>query len=188
MPRQRHRNVEVQLRDAYALQLRRQGFTYDQIAEQLARRLADEAAATGAQPPGYTSMSAHRAVKRALQDAYREDVADAQRLELERLDELLRQTARIAVSRHYVVSNAGHVVIGPDGQPLEDPGPRLAAISLMKSISESRRKLLGLDAPQRRVIEVITEDTIDGMIASMREDVAVERAQQTAIAGEIVRD
>jgi hypothetical protein len=186
MPRKR--SVETQLRDAYALSLRRQGLTYDQIAAQIARKLTEEAAATGSQPRGYTDAAAHDAVKRALRDTYREDVANATQLEAERLDDLYRLNMRIFLQRFYVSSPSGKLVNGPDGQPLEDAAPRQAALRELRALSESRRKLFGLDAPQRRVIEVITEDAIDGMIASMREDVAVERAQQTAIAGEIVRD
>jgi len=158
------------MRDAYALQLRRQGLTYSQIAEQIARKLTEEAALTGGSPRGYTAMAAHEAVKRAIRDNYREDVQNAAELELERLDDLIRQTMAIAARRHYVVSNTGRIVEGPDGSPLEDNAPRLAAIARLQSLGESRRKLLGLDAPARQRIEVITEDVVDNMIRQLTEE------------------
>ena len=38
-----------------------------------------------------------------------------------------------------------------------------ASLALLK-VSESRRRLLGLDQPMRRTVEVITEDQVDAEI------------------------
>jgi hypothetical protein len=175
----RSRSTETRIRDAHALELRRQGLTYDQIAQVIAHEMAEESAVTGEQPRGYTGVAAHHAVKRALRDSYREQVNDATQLELERLDELIRQTIKILGARHYAFSAAtGRIATMPDGSLMQDYGPKLQAIQVLKGLSESRRKLLGLDAPQRRVVEIITEDMVDGMIAAAQEDIKLRRAEQ----------
>lgn len=124
-------------------------------------------------------MSAHRAVKRALRDITKEDQGEASILELTRLDELIKMTLNIWHSPHYVVApGTGKLVVGPDGEYLDDSGPKLAAIARLQSLSESRRKLLGLDAPARKVVEVVTEDVVDNMIATLQQELAQQQARQ----------
>ena len=166
----RRRSPETQVRDAQCLAMRRAGLTYPQIAQQIREQFTREAAITGEKPRGFSAPSAVDAVKRALREYYREEYADAVAIELERLDDLIRQTLRIASARHYVVSE-GRVVNGPDGIPLEDYAPKLQAVVVLRGLSESRRKLLGLDAPRRQVIEVITEDAVDRMIAELTKEI-----------------
>ena len=50
----------------------------------------------------------------------------------------------------------------PDGNlaPVVDDGPKLSAINTLVKIAERRAKFRGLDAPQRRAVDVITGDMV----------------------------
>lgn len=138
-------------RDAQAADLRTKGHTYQQIADQL--DYADK-------------KSAYDAVQRAMHDVIREPAEAALNFELARLDaELgrltgLEEAAREVLERNHVtIANNGQVV-HHDGEPLIDDAPVLQAIDRLLKIEEqrrrngeSRRKLLGMDAPSRVSVE-----------------------------------
>ena len=116
---------------------------------------------------GYASRGAACTdVARALADAQAELslAADEWRqLALARLEEAHRVAADVMGRDHVLVSHGrvvreGVPVIDDDGNavirdghgaPLLDDGPRLAAVDRVVKVSESTRKLLGLDAPTR---------------------------------------
>jgi len=152
-------------RDAHALELRRRGATYAQIGTSI----------------GVSAPAARSAVQRALAQAQREDASAAVALELERIDELIRVTLRVLAATHYVVSTTGKIVYGPDGEPLEDPAPRLAAVARLQSLGETRRKLAGLDAPRKAVVNVITETDIAAAIAAKQQELAEVERELAAI-------
>lgn len=104
------RRIDARDKQRQALELRRSGATYIQIAKAL-----------GYKTPG----GSERAVKSALDRITEEPARDVLKLELERLDVALRAIAT-SVSQ-------GH----------------LGAIDRWIRLSESRRHLLGLDAPVR---------------------------------------
>jgi hypothetical protein len=107
-----------------------------------------------AEQMGWRSKSAsHQAVRRALADQYRLPQAEAIRVEEQRLDMLTRAFTRILAGQ------------GDDGLVIQ------AGLALMR-VSESRRKLLGLDAPARRRVDVITEDVIDSAIKQLQDELA----------------
>lgn len=119
---------ETARRDAEAARLRAKGMGYRAIAQQL----------------GVSVSNAHEAVQRALAAIRAEGAAEARTLELERLD--LAQAAVTAAleAKHFTVSHGKVIYKGK--APLPDWGPVLAAVDRLVRISESRRKLLGLDA------------------------------------------
>jgi hypothetical protein len=122
------RSVETAERDAEAARLRTQSLTYRQIAERM----------------GYASTaSAHDAVQRCLRDTVAEAAEDVRSMELEKLDALERTALDIIGRDRPVVSN-GRVL-----DDIPDDGPRLAALALLLRVTESRRKLLGLDQPAK---------------------------------------
>jgi hypothetical protein len=84
-------------------------------------------------------------VQRALSEIVAEPAAAAVAFELERLDHLYQAALAVLEAQHITVSNGR--VIELDGVPLPDDGPVLQAIDRLVRISESRRKLLGLDQP-----------------------------------------
>lgn len=159
----RTRSIEARDRDTKALELRRINLTYAQIAERMGWRSAS---------------AAHDAVQRALADSVAEPSAEVRQLELERLDDMARHLYRILGRAHYVVTQAGRLVYpDPDSPPLQDPGPVLQAVAGLLRISESRRKLLGLDAPARARIEVITEDMVETAIRELEEELGRRAAE-----------
>lgn len=152
------RSVETAGRDAEAARLRTRHYSYRQIAREL----------------GMSSVSnAYEAVQRAIAEVPREAGAEALHFELERLDELARGAAEeveralgVFQARHLVTNNRG--VVEWEGEPLEDDGPKLAAIDrmisarrLILSVMERRAKLLGLDAETKvKVDEKLTYEIV----------------------------
>ena len=61
--------------------------------------------------------------------------------------------------QHYVVSlQSGKVIAGPDGNPLDDDGVKLAAQDRMLKIMEFRAKLKGHFAATKSRVEVVSVD------------------------------
>lgn len=115
--------------DARAARLRVNGLSYREIAHEL----------------GYADhTSAMDAVKRAISAVPVEAGTEARQVELERLDKLVAAATRILERTHLAYNNKG--VVEWDGAALEDDAPALAAARVLKDLSESRRRLLGLDA------------------------------------------
>jgi hypothetical protein len=116
--------IETAERRNVALQLRKQGGTYRAIAS----RMIEEFGA-GALPKGYDERYVYNdvmAVLDALNEELSENAKEVRRLELERLDELLRKQYRKAVN---------------DGDN--------KAVSACLRIMKRRADLMGLDAPKR---------------------------------------
>ncbi len=123
------RSIETAESDARAARLRSRRFTYREIADEV----------------GYKSESAaYEAVQRAIASAPREAGEEMRQLELDHLDELTTMALKIAKRQHLAYNNKG--VVEWDGAALEDDAPALAAVAALMRLSESRRKLLGLDA------------------------------------------
>jgi predicted transcriptional regulator len=119
--------------------LRVAGLTVTQIAKEL----------------GVTTQAASGYVRDALKEVAEQTHASAEEyreLELARLDKLIRKTEAI-LGRFHIVVSQGKIIrmLSEDGEdkPLRDDGPELTAIARLQSLSESRRKLLGLDAPTK---------------------------------------
>jgi hypothetical protein len=144
--------LEQRKRQDEALALRRAGHDYATIATQL--RYASRGAA-------------HNAVTVALDRQPAEDAAIMRRLELERLDELLR-VAWIQVHMDHVLVQDGRVITVEDSEgvkkPLIDHAGKMAALDRVIRIMERRAKLMGLDAPTRKVIEVYSDDALNAEI------------------------
>jgi hypothetical protein len=130
------RDPDTAARDAEACRLRARNLTYRQIADEL----------------GIDVRAAYDGVQRALKDTLQEPADDLRRLELERLDELARQARGVMEATHYVVDK-GNVVMW-EGSPLLDDAPVLAAVDRLLKVQDRRAKLLGLDVPVKRQVEV----------------------------------
>ena len=165
----RARAQQTRERDARAVELRRRGLSYPQIAEQL----------------GFSATSsAFDAVRRGIKDLWSEDNGEQTRIELDRLDDALRVLYRVMMSKHLAYSQ-GRVVVDLQGQPVQDDGPNVQAALGIVRLSESRRKLLGLDAPTRKVVEVITQDVVDAELAQLVQEVAANGGDVGAIIREV---
>ena len=119
-------------RDAECARLRTRGLSYQAVANEM----------------GMAISSVHDAVGRALKEARVEAGKELQALELDRLDTLYLAATEVLERDHVTVSH-GRIIRDDDGEPLLDDAPKLGAIDRLLRVSESRRKLLGLDAPSR---------------------------------------
>ena len=153
----RRRSLATRENDARALEFRRRGLSYEQIAAQMEWR---------------SPSAAHQSVQRALADSAREASEEVRQIEAARLDELTRTLMRVLATKHYVVSVASGVVARhPDtGQPMQDDAPVIHAVAGLVRISERRAKLLGLDAPKQ--VEVRTIDAIDARLIELADQMA----------------
>jgi DNA-binding Lrp family transcriptional regulator len=157
------RDPDTAARDAEAARLRARSMTYNQIAETL----------------GMSRAAAHEAVKRALADTLTEPAEAVRRLELDKLDALERRYLDIVERRHAVLHKG-------EDTGYDDDGPTLKALAGLLRVSESRRKLLGLDLPVKSQVDVtVTERSaadvaLDELVAEMeRRAKAVEEPQST---------
>jgi transposase len=147
--------AEIADREARAIELRRNGATYQQIADRL----------------DVSVGGAHAAVKRALDRHISEAAPEVRKLELDRLDHLHVQ-ALLVLQREHVVTNGGRIVLDGQGRPLRDDGPTLSAIRTILQIQERRARLLGLDAPTKVDVKVLTIDQMDDRIAELEAQLA----------------
>jgi transcriptional regulator with XRE-family HTH domain len=142
-------------RRARVLQMRIAGVSQERIGKEL----------------GVSRQMAARLEKEALQQIVRPAAEELRALELERLDMLITTTLGVLRRRHYAVQG-GEVVkrTNPETgveEELVDDGPTLTAVATLERLSESRRRLLGLNAPARTRHEVITVDQLDAEIAEL---------------------
>jgi hypothetical protein len=149
--------------DLRAAELRSKSMTYTQIA-----------AALGLE----TATGAYHAVQRGIREIPTEGAEEAKRIELAKLDTVERAAWTVLESLHYVViesgPNAGTFVYSPatPDMPLVDDSPVLAAIDRIVKVSESRRKMLGLDEPRKSIVNVITEDMVDAEIRRLTDELS----------------
>lgn len=112
------------------------GMTYDELAERF----------------GFSHRTdARNAVLRAKADVARPAVTKLIATESEELDALYAEAVAI-LQRHHVTVSHGKVITwrNPETEqeePLQDDGPKLAAIQTALRVRESYRKLHGLDQP-----------------------------------------
>lgn len=145
-----------------AAEWRSKGYSYRQIGDM----------------QGCSASTAKHRVDRAYASIPHESTEEAKRLELSRLDTIERCAWKVLERHHFVIitggEHAGDVVYHPQrpDEPLEDDAPVLQAIDRILRVSESRRKLLGIDAPSRSRVEVITGDMIDNEIAKLEAEIA----------------
>jgi hypothetical protein len=154
MPNVNSNSVEMRLpvaqRRDKAVQLRIEGKTWREVAEAC----------------GYPSApTAQKDFVVALEQANKQldqSIGHLRRTEAARLDDLIRKAYAILTSEHLLVQG-GKVVLDADGNPMHDDGPKLKAIDLLRRLSESRRKLFGLDAPEQHQIAIGVVHTLNGI-------------------------
>jgi transposase len=151
----RSSRAEVMDREARALELRRNGASYPQIAERL----------------GISDTGARKIVKRVLTRYAAEAAPEVRKLELERLDQY--QVAVLAVLRreHHVVQG-GKIVLDSQGQAVRDDGPTMAAVRTLLDIQQRRARLLGLDAPTKVEAKVFTMDAMQARLEELNAELA----------------
>lgn len=126
---------------------------------------------------GLNKSTISRARNRAIAEAVRPAGEEALGAELVKLDLYEAAVLEVLRANHVYVSD-GRIIRDndPDATPLLDYRPVLMAVDRGLRISERRARLLGLDAPTKQQIHVLTEDVVD---AALRE-AAEEHARLTA--------
>lgn len=127
------RTPETAERDAAAAQLRAEGRTLQQIADEL----------------GFCDKSnARQAIQRALRDIVQGPAEQLLHMHLTRLETLYQAALDVLDANHLVVSH-GQIIKDDDGIPLVDHAPKLAAMREARAALADFRKAIGLDAAQK---------------------------------------
>lgn len=166
----RRRSAATMERDAKAYDLFRRGLSYRQIGTEL----------------GVSHQAAFEAVRRAAKDnaANPLEQADARQASLDRLQDYRRIVLRVLTTKHYVVSQGGAIVLGPNGQPLIDDDPVFRAVDRLLKIEQEDNRLRDLYPAAKARVEVITEDVVDAEYKKLTAEVAeMEREQAAADPG-----
>ncbi|MGW2169941.1 hypothetical protein ACWC1C_05340 [Streptomyces sp. NPDC001705] len=132
-PPQRHPGRDQRaVRDAEIYRLKVAGLTERAIADRFSLAPA----------------TVHAIIDRGRRDLLTPGAEAMRQMEADRLDDARRRASAVA-SRVHVVVQGGKVVKDDDGAPVRDDGPVLKANEQLVRISESWRRLFGLDAPEQ---------------------------------------
>ncbi len=161
MPNGPSERAAIDLRRAKAMQMRAKRMTWQQVADECG--YADRGAAC-------KDISRFREETRAEAE---ESLAELRAVELDHLDMLARAAIEVLERKHIVIQGGKVIRMIADGEvaeegevtgdPLIDDGPTLAAIDRLAKLSESRRKLLGLDAPTQTEGQLQVEYVLNGV-------------------------
>lgn len=160
----RRRSAETMESDHRAYDLFRRGLSYRQVCAEMGWK---------------SSNAAVEAVRRAARDNASDPLeqADARQAVYDRLQDYRRAAQRVLTARHYVVSQGGKLVYGPDGNPLSDGDPVLRALNTLLKIEAEENRLRDLYPPAKSRVEVITEDMVDAEMAEIARQIALNDAR-----------
>ncbi len=152
----RRRTIAQVEKDAKAAGFFRQGMSYRDIAEAM----------------GFKSKaSAYNAVKRAIADITNDhfDAKEALHLMLERIQDRRRICQEIIETPHYLAAPGGKIATAVDPKTggeflVLDDGPKQRALAELRHLDDQEDRLLGLAAPARRQVDVVTQSTVDKQI------------------------
>ncbi len=125
---------------------------------------------------------AEAAVRRGMHVASRTTVDEARLMELDSLVEMERVLWAELRDRKVLVQQ-GRVIIGPDGDPVEDSRFTLEVMDRILKIKERRSKYLGLDAVTRISVEA---DQIGAEITQMIALINSVQTDGVTVVGELV--
>lgn len=145
----RPERIAQDIRVTEAIRLRLEYRTWNEIADQLGW-----ATKTG-------PFMAVRAELERRRQAMDDSLDELRTREFDRLEALAKEAFKVLHTEHLVTSG-GNVVFHQDA-PLLDDGPKLAAINTLVKVSDSLRKLLGLDAASKVDAAVTVQFTVKGV-------------------------
>jgi len=145
--------------DHRAYDLFRRGLSYRQVCAEMGWK---------------SSNAAVEAVRRAARDNASDPLeqADARQAVFDRLQDYRRAAQRVLTARHYVVSQGGKLVLGPDGNPLADGDPVLRALNTLLRIEQEEARLRDLYPPARSRIEVVDDDVARALADETEREIA----------------
>ncbi len=124
---------------------------------------------------GIGPSTAYDAVQRAAQMVPTEGAVETKQAMLEEMDRMSRHLWAV-VERQQVRVDRGRVVTC-NGRDVIDDGPGLHAIAQLLRVQERTSRPMGLDAPTRRAVDVITHDVFMEAVAEMEADIARKEAE-----------
>lgn len=144
--------TSTQIRDAELWDLRREGWSIEQLAQ-------------------HFKISKHTVSARISLAADALEIEAAEhivKLELDRLDLLLRKAMEVLERRHVAYSH-GKLMTDEHGEAVTDSAPVLQAIAAVLKIQDRRARYLGLDAPTKseQNISVYKADATDLALQDM---------------------
>jgi hypothetical protein len=144
------KRIETQQKRARMLAMRLAGVSYQQIADEV----------------GYKNGSVVSSmIGKMLKDHVKANsmsLENMRQLELEHLESLRVVACEIMERFHLTITPSGKI-IALDGVPVEDDGPKLAAIDRLIKIHEKIARLLGIEAPERVQSEIQVNYTFGGV-------------------------
>lgn len=147
------RSVETVAQDRECAELRSTSMSLAQIAERM----------------GIDISTVSRAIDRGLRDlATSEEVIEARRLELMKLDRRER-LLNVILSAEHVMVDHGRVIRDNKGNVLMDPRPAIAASNALDRVARHRSRLMGLEAPTKIRVETVTESEVDAELRRLAE-------------------
>lgn len=170
--------LQVAERRTQALRLKIAGATNEQIAAQLKRN-------DGSGEPAYADAKAVendlQVMKRNRTELLTNSLAGLRAMEDLKLDELERRQYQIASRPHYHVTATGRVATDAEGKPVVDEALNSKALDSLLRISESRRKLHGLDSATHVKVQVQDDDVRSAVAATLAALGELGQGQQTEI-------
>ena len=132
---------------------------------------------------GCSVSTAGARVQRGLALVPSEDVKERKRLDLDQLDRIEAHLLGVMERDHIKVDHGKVIRDDETGNRILDDGPGVTAAGALLRVQERRSRLMGMDAPTRATVQVITEDLVDEEISRLESQLA-ERENRSA-AGEI---
>jgi hypothetical protein len=162
--------ARVEARRWKAVTLANRGLTHKMVATEMAEDYrAHNPDLTLIQIEQHVGVDIHRALEeyRKRADHAVEEKITAQAL---RFQDIRRQLYGILARHHYVL-HQGEIVSGPDGQPLRDNGPVLAALNQLRALEDQEARLHGtyqrekLDIALGRRVDEEATDVVEAILA-----------------------
>jgi hypothetical protein len=136
--------MELTAREARIFELRAQRVGFRQIGQEL----------------GISHTRAHQIYEAARNRIPASRLADLRAEESELLDEGVQSLLKIARDDR----------LTSDGKPIVSPRTRVEAWNAICKFSESKRRLFGADAPQRKEVTVLSDSVVDAALRKANED------------------
>ena len=149
-----------------AAEMRSRNRTLQQIADEL----------------GVAVSTASRMVERAYESIPTEGAIAAKRVELDKLDRIESKLLEV-MERDHVRIDHGKIIYDDIGQPIRDDAPSVQAALGMLRVQERRSKLMGYDAPNRQIIQVLPQEVVDAEIIHL--EAQLVEHQGGSVAGEL---
>lgn len=148
-------------RDARIWELRARGLTIYQVAAEL----------------GCSTSKVRSSLHRVAEEYQVEFAADIIKMELDRLDIMLRKAMEVLHARHLAFSH-GRLLRDDEDNLLNDSAPVLQAINSVLKIMERRSQYLGLDAPSKSEQSItVTNQHSEQQLALLQ---MIEKLQQNS--------